>query len=289
LVAPRWLAGVLRSRLFHFAVLGGAIFAAAPRRQDPRTVEVSGAGLAAVERAQAARDGAGGLSADKKHEVDARTIEDEILYREGVRLGLDRGDPIVRQRVIQKLLLLVEDLGGASRPPTEAELQAFFDGDPTRWRLPPSYHFIHVFASRADALPQAASLAASGVPTGGEPFPYSREVTGSRQDIARLYGPSFADAVADLVPGASFSEPLASSFGWHRVRLVERQPGRVPRFEEVRRSIELDYAMSLRERVVGAYLKKTASEYSITVDGRALTGFVPTRRVAVRSDPSAED
>jgi hypothetical protein len=43
------------------------------------------------------------------------------LYREALRLGLDVGDPIVRQRLIQKVLFVAEDLGGATRTPREAE------------------------------------------------------------------------------------------------------------------------------------------------------------------------
>jgi len=272
----------------HFVVLGGAIFLAAPRGEDPRAVALSSASLAALERAQATRDGVAALSPEKAREVRARAIEDELLYREALRLGLDRGDPIVRQRIIQKLLLLVEDLGGASRPPTEAELRAFYAADPGRVRLPPSYHFVHVFASRPEALPDAASLATTGAPSGGEPFPYARDVTASRDEIARLYGPAFADAVTAMTPDA-FGPPVASSFGWHRVRLVERREGRVPAFEEVRRALELDYALAKREEVVGAYLRKTAAAYAITLDGKPVTDFAPTLRVAVRADTSAED
>jgi hypothetical protein len=279
-----------RSPLFHFLLLGSVIFALAPRREDPRKIEVSSAGLAALERAQARRDDAPSLSPERAREVDARAIEDEVLYREALRLGLDRDDPIVRQRVIQKLLLLVEDMGGASRAPSDAELRAYFETDPGRWRLPTRLHLVHVFATRREALPDPARLGLSGVPSAGEAFPYPREVTGTVDDLARLYGRSFADAAFALPPAdVGWSAPIASSFGWHRVRTVEREPGRTPAFEEARSAIELDYAMERREAVVGGYLKKTVGAYEVDVDGRRITGFVPTRRVAMRADPSAED
>ena len=286
---PAWLRHVLENRLLHFLVLGGAIFALAPRPPDARHVSVSGAGLAALERAEATRRGVATLSPEAAQEVRSRTIEDELLYREALRLGLDREDPIIRQRLGQKLLLLVEDLGGASRAPTDDDLKAFFDADPARWRLPASYHVIHVFATRADALPPDGALQGAGVPAAGEPFPYSRDLTSSRDELASVYGPTFADAIAAMAPGDAYSRPIASTFGWHRARLVERHEGRIPRFEEVKQSIALDYVLARRERIVGAYLEKTATEYTIDIDGRPLTGFVPTRRVAVRSDPSAED
>jgi len=286
---PAWLRAALASRLMHFLVLGGAIFALAPRPPDTRRVSVSGVGVAALEHAEAMRRGVPSLTPEAAQEVRARTIEDELLYREALRLGLDRDDPIIRQRLGQKLLLLVEDLGGGSRAPTDDELRAFFDADPSRWRLPASYRIVHVFATRAEALPPDDALVGAGVPAAGEPFPYSRDVTLSREDLSSVYGPSFAEAVVSMAPGDRYSPPIASRFGWHRVRMVERKEGRIPRFAEVKQSIELDYVLARRERIVGAYLEKTAREYSIDVDGKPLVGFVPTRRVAVRSDPSAED
>jgi peptidyl-prolyl cis-trans isomerase C len=277
-----------RSPLLHFLLVGGAIFALSPRREEPRRIDVSSAGLAARERAQASRDAVSALAPEKAREVDSRAIEDEVLYREALRLGIDRDDPIVRQRVIQKLLLLVEDMGGASRAPTDGELRAYFERDPSRWRLPPRLHFVHVFTARRESLPAAEVLPASGVPAAGDAFPYPRDVTGSKEELARVYGGAFAGAAFDSGEGA-WSAPIASSFGWHRVRVALREPGRVPAFEEARHAIELDYAMEKREAIVGAYLKKTVGAYEVDIDGKPLVGFVPTRRVAVRADPSAED
>jgi hypothetical protein len=278
-----------KSPLLHFVVLGAVIFALAPRREDPRRIDVDSASLAALEHAQAKRDSTAQLSPDKTREVDARAIEDEVLYREALRLGLDRDDPIIRQRLVQKLLLLVEDMGGASRPPSDADLRAYFEREPWRWRLPPRVHFVHVFAARRERLPDSGALPEGGVPAAGEPFPYPRDVTSSKEDLARVYGDAFAAAAFDLEPGGAWSAPMASSFGWHRVRVVEREAGRVPTFEESRSAIVLDYTLDRREQVVGAYLTKTVGGYEIDVDGKPLRGFHATRRVAVRADPSAED
>src|SRR5438874_5332860 len=152
--------------------IGGVMFALSSRRQDPRHRHIDATSLDAFERAQAAREGVTSLAPEKRKEVDARAIEDEILYREGIRLGLDREDPIVRQRVIQKVLLLAEDLGGASRTPSDAELHAYFTAHPERFEIAARVHFAHVFASSENALPPVASLAPDGIPVAGEAFAY---------------------------------------------------------------------------------------------------------------------
>jgi hypothetical protein len=280
---------LLRSRLVHFAVLGGAIFAVAPRPLDERRIELRSTAFDALAHAEATRRSLAALPDDKTREVRARAIEDELLYREAIRLGLDRDDPIIRQRLAQKLLLLVEDMGGASNPPTDAELRAFFDEDRARFRRAPRVHLIHVFATRESSLPGSDQLPENGIPQAGEPFPYSRDVRGSRDDLARVYGDGFATAVAAIEPSSRYSAPIASTFGWHRVRVVEREPGRIPDFDEVKAEIALDYEYARRERIVGAWLKKVAGDYRIVVDGRDVKDFVPTRRIALPADPSAED
>jgi len=278
-----------RSPLVHFIVIGGAIFALAPRREDTHRIDVPSVALASLQRAQAARDGVPSLSAAQTHEVDARAIEDEVLAREALRLGLDKDDPIIRQRLIQKLLLLVEDMGGASRAPTDDELRAYLAANAARFEQPARVHFVHVFATRREGLPAKDTLDVQGVPAAGEPFPYARDVHASRDELARNYGAVFAAAAFEPSLGASWSEPVASTFGWHRVRIVDRQSAHPAAFDEVRSTITLDYALDKRAAVVGAYLKKTVGEYRIDIDGKPVVGFVPTQRIAVRSDPSAED
>ncbi len=284
---PSKLRALAQSRLAQFCVIGAAIFALAPHDRG-RRVDVPGATLAALRSAEARRVEAP-LDDPKAHEVEARAIEDEILYREALRMSLDKGDPLVRQRLIEKLLLLVEDMGGASRAPTDAELRAYFEETRAQWRRASRVHFVHVFAARKDALPPEGVLDpdAREAPAVGDAFPYARDVTATRDEIGRLYGADVADQLERQDGG--WSAPVASSFGWHRVRVVERLPGAPARFEEVKKEMELDFMLARREKVVGSYLRRLASEYDIRIDGHKLTGFVPTRRVAMRVDPSAED
>lgn len=279
-----------RSRLLQFIVLGALLFALDRGRQRPdehKAVDIDEGALQELRAAEAQKLGLARLPEQGRREVDARAIEDEILYKEALRLGLDKDDPIIRQRLVNKLLLLVEDMGGASRDPTRDELRAYFEATRERWKKPTTWRFVHVFAREAHALPSSDQLAASTAL--GEPFPYPREMTLTRDAIERLLGTPFAIATTALTTHA-ISDPVRSPFGWHRVKLIERIEGAPATFDEAEKSITVDFLLDRRERVVGTYLQQTCATYDVRISGAPVGNFVPSaRRVAARTEGSAED
>ena len=291
-IEPRLTAilhSVVRARLVQFIAIGSAIFALAPRPPDERRIEISKSELAIVEAAEASRRGARALEPAKAAEVTARVIEDRMLFAEGVRLGLDRDDPIIQQRVVQKVLLLAEGLGGATREPTRDELRAHYALVAPRYRKPPVYHLMHVFAARREDLPPASALGGAGLPSLGEPFPLPRETRATHEDLDKAYGESFADAVTALAVANEYSEPVRSSFGWHRIRVVDVTPERVQPFEEVERQVAFEVMLRRREQTVRRFLDETAARYELVVDGVRLTGFKPALRLARHESASGED
>ena len=70
-------------------------------------------------------------------------VREEIFYREGIAMALDRDDPIVRRRVGQKLEFILDSAAPAS--PTDAELQAWLDAHPDDYQIEPTYSLRQVF------------------------------------------------------------------------------------------------------------------------------------------------
>jgi hypothetical protein len=67
-------------------------------------------------------------------------VREEVLYREGVQLGLDRDDPVIRRRVRQKVDVLAEE-SQPSQAPTDAELSQWLGANADRYALPPVLTF----------------------------------------------------------------------------------------------------------------------------------------------------
>ena len=73
-------------------------------------------------------------------------VKEEVLYREGLAMGLDKDDTIVKRRMAQKMQFLAEDVAAAHEPST-AELKALVRKEQGQVRpaqplqLPPSLLF----------------------------------------------------------------------------------------------------------------------------------------------------
>ena len=63
-------------------------------------------------------------------------IREEVLYREGVALGLERDDVIVRRRIGQKMGFLIGDLAVPSEPDNET-LAKYLEANRDKYREPP--------------------------------------------------------------------------------------------------------------------------------------------------------
>jgi hypothetical protein len=282
------LACLARQRLVQFAVIAGALFAIAPPRDAPEVIHVTRERLAELRRAELARPKANVPLAEQAAAVDRRQIEDEILYREGLRLGLDKNDGIVRQRVVQKVLFLAEEMGGASRPVDEAALQTFFEANKARWAIGGRTRFAQVYRHDRAALAAWIEAGGSGDPPRAEPGPVASEMDLDADALAHTLGTEFAESIGKL-PAGAWSGPVKSAFGFHLVRVIERHAARPARLEEVRGAVVEAYSLHRRQEATAAFVEAALARYRITVDDAPLRDFTPSRRIAFRSVSSGED
>ena len=285
------LRSLTRSRALQFLVAGAVIFGIAPRDADASRIELRAATIPAPTDNGVQRR----APAVGSEERTRRAIEDEILYREARRLGLDDGDSTLKQHLVAKALLFAEDLGGASRAPTEAELRATFESEKSRFTLDASSHFIHVFSSSRERLATIANdvIAAEAKdpnvpPRLGDAFPTVRDMTTREEELIITFGDEFARAVDKLELGV-WSEPIESKYGFHLVKVIGRTAGHPASFEEVRGKVALLWSLEERHRAIATFLEHAYPRYSVYVDGSRVGKLSPTGRLGRRADPSAED
>jgi len=112
----RAIVGFVRAPALHFVLLGGALFVlvrslgsvASPGGPDPaRAIVLTAADVDRVRNQWILEHGAPPAPAVEGTLIDA-AIDDEVLYREALRIGLDRNDPVVRTRLGQLTRYLAE-------------------------------------------------------------------------------------------------------------------------------------------------------------------------------------
>lgn len=70
------------------------------------------------------------------------------LYRDAIALGMDRSDLVVRRRLIERMQLRIQ-AAAYEHQPTDAELQAYLDHHPDQFVAPARVHLSQIFLSRA--------------------------------------------------------------------------------------------------------------------------------------------
>ena len=242
---------LLREPLIHFLLIGALLFAA------DHYVQRRAGGTPSSKQIQLSLDDLGQMvmlfqsqwrrepTAQELARLVENKVQEEILYREALAMGLDKDDTIVKRRMAQKLRFLAEDVAAAREPDT-AELKSWFEKNKAMFAQPSRVSFRHLYFSpdrrgqraRDDAAtalaklagqPQDAKLAASLA----DPFMFQDYYRDRAPDyLGKEFGPQFAQAVAKLPPG-SWQGPIESGFGWHLVFVDTVIPGRVPAFEEI--------------------------------------------------------
>ena len=276
---------LLREPLVHFLLIGAALFgiykftpAAGTSSAPPREIRLTLdelAQLALLFQSQWRRP----PTPQELERLVENKVQQEILYREALAMGLDRDDEIVKRRMAQKMQFLAEDVA-AAREPTTAELRSWFEQNSGRFAQPPRLSFRHLYFSpdrrgaraNEDAAQALAKLAGQPVDTKAaaglaDPFMFQDYYRDRAPDyLGKELGPQFALAVAKLPPG-SWQGPIASGFGWHLVFVDTAIPGRVPPFEEIEPDVKIAWLAEQKALAWQKAYKDMRTKYTVLLPG----------------------
>jgi len=264
---------LLREPVAHFLLIGVAIFAAyglvAPRERDDNRIVVSTAAMDAMARDYETRWHRPPTEQELSGLVESH-VREEVLYREGVALGLDRDDPVIKRRVRQKLEVIAEEQQ-ARDAPTDAELAAYLAQHADRFTLQVTVSFEQI-PIRGSAPPREIEALRTAARRGEDPATLGPPSllparVGARRldDVARDFGPPFAAATARL-PLNAWSGPLRSSYGLHLVRVTARTEAVLPRLDEVRVAVAREWEEERRTASLAESYRKVRSQFEVVIE-----------------------
>ncbi len=259
----------LREPLLHFLLLGGLLFALnawlGDRADDPHTIVVD---VVVDRQAQQIFKDARGREPDENELYALRRVwlDNEVLYREGLALGVDKGDPTIRERVIFKALSIVD--AGLKLPPIdEAGLREWFEKNRDKYDEPARYDFQEAvlvgdkseMASRAFAAALNAGAPSDDMQAGLRIFKGR-----PHQNLVQSYGPEFAKALEEEPAGQWHALP--SRDGWRVVRLEAVTPPKPADFASLRGVVRQDWVDATMADLRTAAVRALARKYTVKVE-----------------------
>jgi peptidyl-prolyl cis-trans isomerase C len=265
------MSNFLKQPLLHFLLLGALLFAWNDRTAQPDSigVESSDQELIVVDRTALLEylqyqaqtfdsvtfnQRLDVMTADDRQRLIDAYVREEALYREALRMQLNNGDYIIKQRLVQKVEFLLENLAGNTPDPDELTLADFYAAHQQDYRVDAVYSFAHIFfdagkdgpdgaRGRAEALlARASTIGFEDAGNNGDRFPFLQSyVERTSEFVGNNFSSDFVSALDSLNPSQNWQGPVLSRYGYHLVMLTNRIEPRIQSLDEVRERVIDDY------------------------------------------------
>lgn len=277
---PIPLKRLLQEPMLHFFLIGVVLFAAyglkAPAKSEGRRIVITQGVIDDLRVQHVAARGREPSPTELNNLIEAY-VRDEILYREGRALGLERDDIVVKRRVRQKIEVMQEEQA-ASQIPSDAELSAYLEQHRSRFVEPSLITFDQAFFGSSLSEPRyAVALIRSAAQRGeqsddvGQPTLLPHHMARTPSDIiARTFGEAFATSL-ETAPLNEWTGPIHSSFGIHYVRVTAYTPAAMPQLPDVRNQVMREWENERRVRARDDMYARLRAGYDVAVEARLQT------------------
>lgn len=262
---------ILREPFLHFLLLGAGIFIlfamVGSTKPDSAELDITLSDIDVLERQ---------FEATWKRRPDAEELDalitnlvlEEVLVREARALRMDERDPIIRNRLRQKMEFIATSAASAITPTTD-ELEAVYRAHSDEFRLPPQIGFQQVmldqaFVEQAEAI--LAILNEGYAPDGLQNLtllPSQVSLTPTSR-VDGVFGAGFATAIKQL-PDGIWAGPVQSSYGLHLVRVTDRTQAELPELADVEDKVLAKWREVTQSEARDEFVQRLQDKYQITV------------------------
>lgn len=191
-----------------------------------------------------------------------RYVDNEVLYREGLALGLDKGDSSIRERVIFKALSVTQ--AAITLPKLDEEgLQKWFVKNQENYDSPILIHFQEAVPSGVQPPEQLKLFADTLNGKGKTQIESTLEIFKDRPkfSIVEGYGDDFTKALLELPPNQWHT--LESKAGLRLVQLISVKPGQKANFSEIKAQVYIDWKNQTAAELSTKAIKEMGAKYKI--------------------------
>ncbi len=197
-------------------------------------------------------------------------VEEEILYREALNLGLDREDKIIKRRLAQKISFLKQE--SVLDNPSNEELINYFNNNKDDYFIDATYTFSqHYFSIENNSYERSKDAYVKinekkENEISADPFYLGKNfVDISLRSIENDFGVNFASSLININKG-EWSKPIESPYGHHIVFISSYSEGYHPDLTSVMKQVEKDILQDKRDKAVNDYLNSIKPNYKIYIN-----------------------
>jgi len=206
---------------------------------------------------------------DEISKIINQLVEEEILYREALKLGLDKNDIIIKRRLAQKLGFLRQEIN--TKEPSKKDLQDYFLKHKSNYFQDAKYTFTHHYFSKDQqgwkrAEEALIKLIQSDEGIRSDPFMDKKNFSlKTDKEIERIFGKGFSKNL-DNINLNQWSGPFRSIYGSHLILLLGKTQPKEASFEEVFNQVLSDFLLKRQEELDKSYLNDLKAEYKIVIN-----------------------
>jgi len=270
---------LLREPVLHFAILGVLLFVWFSLSDDNRTV-------AAQSDEIVISDGGVRRMIEQFNAVWRRNpneqelvtlvegaVREEIMVREALVLGLDRGDAAIRNRLKQKMRFLTDSAAQMLEPEDEV-LRTYMQDNPDAFSTPELIAFDQVYLGESPSQQEVDSVLAK-LAQGEEPQLLGQGgllpgymALSTRRQIESTFGAGIFDALKAAEAG-KWIGPVRSGYGVHLVRTTDNKPGALAEFASVRDKVLFDWHRTQSYDLAEAQYEIMKARYVVVIPDAA--------------------
>ena len=203
-------------------------------------------------------------------------INEEVLYREALAMGLDSDDPVVRRRMAQKVKFISNDIITIATP-SDAVLQSYLDVHASKYQLAGTVTFQHIYfnpakhdaAMEEEAKALLAKLSQDNnsidMQSVGDGFLHGAAFTNLKAfEVNRLLGKKFAKKLFEQ-PVGKWLGPLVSGYGLHLVYIDAKTVSKTATLEVAKQSVIEDWMSDERKKANDTFVLNLRKQYDVLI------------------------
>jgi len=203
-------------------------------------------------------------------------INEEVLYREALAMGLDKNDPVVRRRMAQKVKFISENIITIDTPSDDV-LQTYLDTHASKYQLAGEITFRHIYfnpakhdVSMEDEAKQLLTKLLdvnSGIDVNnvGDSFLHGTIFTNLKEfELNRLLGKEFTQELFKQAVG-KWAGPLTSGYGLHLIYIESKIATQTASLVMAKQSVLKDWMSDERKKANEAFVLNLREQYKVNI------------------------